>query len=101
MKNDLAFDDEDDDYTFEKILTTLTMIVYPRSFAGLNMNPKKEENNFQTNDVETLLERICKKTYLKESGWEIIRTISWPEPVKSTCEFEKGNFQFKTFQKRF
>ena len=35
MKNDLSFVDEDDDYTFDKILTTLTMIVYPRSLAKL------------------------------------------------------------------
>ncbi|CBY42953.1 unnamed protein product, partial [Oikopleura dioica] len=91
IKNDLAFVDKDDKYTFEKILTNLTMIVYPRSLAGLNLNPKKEENNFQTNDVETLLERICKKTYLKESGWEIIRkqnTFLY-RPVESACDYEK------------
>ncbi|CBY15530.1 unnamed protein product [Oikopleura dioica] len=73
IKNDLAFVDKDDKYTFEKILTTLTMIVYPRSLAGLNLNPKEEEIQFQKNDIETLLERICKKTYLRESGWKIIR----------------------------
>ena len=94
IKNDLAFVDKEDEYTFEKILTILTMIVYPRSLAGLNLNPKNEENNFQTNDVETLLERICKKTYLKKSGWEIIRKPGFFEnrPAKSICEFEKGNF---------
>ena len=68
------------------------MRVYPRSLAGLNLNPKKEENNFQTNDVETLLERICKKTYLRESGWEIVRKQGWSQPDESTCEFEKGKF---------
>ena len=94
MKNDLAFQDKKNIFTFDKILTTLTMIVYPRSLAGLNLNPKKEENNFQTNDVETLLERICKKTYLKESGWEIIRDQGYSSnrPDESTCEFEKGYF---------
>jgi len=92
MQTDLAFDDKY--YTFDKILTTLTMIVYPRSLAGLNLNPKNEENNFQTNDVETLLERICKKTYLRESGWEIIREQGLREPAKSTCEYKKGNFFF-------
>jgi len=101
IKNDLSFVDQYDNYTFEKILTILTMIVYPRSLAGLNLNPKKEENDFQTNDVETLLERICKKTYLYTSGWEIVRTQSYSEPAESTCEFEKGYFQFITFQKRF
>ncbi|CBY13196.1 unnamed protein product, partial [Oikopleura dioica] len=91
IKNDLSFVDKDDEYTFEKILTNLTMIVYPRSLAGLNLNPKKEENNFQTNDVETLLERICKKTYLKKSGWEIIRTqnLFGSQPAESTCEYKK------------
>ncbi|CBY13458.1 unnamed protein product [Oikopleura dioica] len=54
------------------------------------------------NDIETLLERICKKTYLNESGWEIVRNqgrYNCPELAKSTCEFKKGNFQFETFQK--
>jgi len=87
MKNDLAFVDRYDYYTFEKILTILTMIVYPRSLAGLNLNPKKEENNFQTNDVETLLERICKKTYLRKSGWEIIiKQVRYQKPAESTCK---------------
>ncbi|CBY13853.1 unnamed protein product [Oikopleura dioica] len=98
MKNDLSFVDKNDQNTFDKILTILTMIVYPRSLAGLNLNPKKEESQFQTNDVETLLKRICKKTYLKESGWEIIRTQKLYEPDESTCEFEKvllnENFSF-------
>ncbi|CBY15266.1 unnamed protein product [Oikopleura dioica] len=88
MKNDLAFDDKYNDYTFEQILTTLTMIVYPRSLAGLNLNPKKEEKDFQTNDIETMLERICKKTYLKESGWEIVRKLGYLEQVPSECEFK-------------
>ncbi|CBY40044.1 unnamed protein product, partial [Oikopleura dioica] len=89
MKNDLAFDDKKNNYTFDKILTTLTMIVYPRSLAGLNLNPKKEENYFRTNDVETILERICKKTYLRLSGWEIVRDQGCPEPDESTCEYKK------------
>jgi len=78
------------------------MIVYPRSLAGLNLNPKKEENNFQTNDVETLLERICKKTYLKESGWEIVRKhglFSSDWPAESTCEYKKGISNFSKFIK--
>ena len=92
MKEDLAFDDKDNEFIFEKMLTTLTMIVYPRSLAGLNLNPKKEEKEIQTNDVETLLERICKKTYLMKSGWEIVRTQSVSKPAESTCEFENGTF---------
>ncbi|CBY36229.1 unnamed protein product [Oikopleura dioica] len=89
INKDLYFHDKRNHYTFEKILTILTMTVYPRSLAGLNLNPKKEEKDFQTNDIETLLERICKKTYLSESGWEIVRKQGYPEIAESTCEFEK------------
>ncbi|CBY38949.1 unnamed protein product [Oikopleura dioica] len=92
IKNDLSFFDKDGDYTFEKILTNLTMRVYPRSLAGLNLNPKNEESQFQMNNIETLLERICKKTFLKDSGWEIIRKRSHGYHEESICEFEKGNF---------
>jgi hypothetical protein len=101
IKNDLNFVEKEDSkgrlhYTSEKILTTLTMMVYPRSLAGLNLNPKKEETEFQTNDVETLLRRICEKTYLMESGWEFIRTQGYPLLAGSTCEFENG-FNFSLF----
>ena len=98
MKNDLAFGEKEINhgfllYTFERILTTLTMIVYPRSLAGLNLNPKKEEKDFQTNDVETLLQRICIETYLMKSGWEIIRNQDpLRKPAESTCEFKNGIF---------
>ena len=95
--NDLNFVEKENSlgrlfYSFEQILTTLTMVLYPRSLAGLNLNPKKEETEFQTNDVETLLRRICEKTYLMESGWEIIRTHGYYHPAKSTCEFKNGSF---------
>ena len=90
MKNDLAFVDENNDYSFERVLTTLTMIVYPRTLTGLNLNPKKQEKKFQDNDVETLLERFCKKTYVMDSGWEIVRKQGYPEPDESTCEFKNG-----------
>ena len=99
MKNDLGFVENKDisgflHYSFEGILTTLTMFIYPRSLAGLNLNPKKEETEFQTNDVETLLRRICKKTYLMDSGWEIISNQGpgFKRPAESTCEFENGIF---------
>ena len=91
MKNDLHF--EDGDYSAEAILASLTLIIFPRSMAGLNLNPKKEETEFQLNQIELLLERLCKKTYLMESGWEIIRQIGITEkyrPKKSTCKFQKG-----------
>ncbi|CBY31701.1 unnamed protein product [Oikopleura dioica] len=91
ITNDLAFDDDEKEYSFDKILTILTMIVYPRSMAGLNLNPKKEEKNNQMNNVETLIERICQKTFLSESGWEIIRTHNMygSTPASSVCEFKK------------
>ena len=99
IQNDLAFDDKYNDYTFEQILTTLTMIVYPRSLVGLNLNPKKEEKEIQENDVETLLQRICEKTFLMESGWEIVRnqSIDLYKPADSTCEFESGTFSCSLF----
>ena len=93
IKNDLGFEDKYDQYSAEKILATLTLIVYPRSMAGLNLNPKKEETEFQFNEIELLLERLCKETYLMPTGWQIIRKIEFRkelQPKKSTCEFEKG-----------
>jgi hypothetical protein len=41
IKNDLGYEDENGNYSSEKILSTLTLIIYPRSMAGLNLNPKK------------------------------------------------------------
>ena len=69
--------------------------------AGLNLNPKKEENNFQTNDIETMLERICKKTYLIKSGWDIIRkqNLFGSQPAESICEYKKGKKTPFTSQK--
>jgi hypothetical protein len=102
MKNDLDFEDEDGLYSAENILSTLTLIVFPRSMAGLNLNPKKEETEFQLNEIELLLERICEKTYLMPSGWQIIRELDPEErdqPKKSTCKFEKGTlFSYFYFQ---
>jgi hypothetical protein len=91
IKNDLDFEDKLGAYSTQSILAHLTLIVFPRSMAGLNLNPKKEEEKFQLNQVELLLNRLCKKTSLMESGWQIIRQISWSEeyrPKKSTCKFE-------------
>ena len=93
IKNDLDFEDKYGIYSVEKILSTLTLIVYPRSMAGLNLNPKKEETEFQTNEIELLLERICEKTYLMPTGWEIIRQLDEYEdhqPTKSSCKFKAG-----------
>ncbi|CBY15881.1 unnamed protein product [Oikopleura dioica] len=92
IKNDLGFDDINDFYSVELILSTLTLIVYPRSMAGLNLNPNQKETEFQLNEIELLLERLCKKTYLMETGWNIIRKLDGREklqPKKSTCKFEQ------------
>ncbi|CBY33385.1 unnamed protein product [Oikopleura dioica] len=92
IKNDLGFKDKNNFYSAEKILSTLTLIVYPRSMAGLNLNPNKKETEFQLNVIELLLERLCKNTYLMETGWQIIRQLDRKEenqPKKSTCKFEQ------------
>ena len=112
IKNDLDFEDDDGDFSAEKILAILTMVVYPRSMAGLNLNPKKEETDFQFNEIELLLERLCKETYLMPTGWQIIRQIGQDEefrPKKSICKFEKGKiksdicqlFYLTIFKQRF
>ena len=94
MKNDLGFVEKNDFYSAEKILSTLTLIVYPRSMAGLNLNPNQKETEFQKfHEIELLLERLCKNTYLMETGWQIIKQLGGREemqPKKSTCKFEKG-----------
>lgn len=97
IKNDLHFEDILGDYSAENILATLTLIIYPRSMAGLNLNPNEKEKEFQTNEIELLLERVCKKTYLKESGWQLIRELYYSEkhrPKRSTCKFENGKFVY-------
>jgi len=93
IKNDLGFEDKNDFYSSEKILSTLILIVYPRSMAGLNLNPNQKETEFQLNEIELLLERLGRNTYLMETGWQIIRKIAYKEknqPKKSTCIFEQG-----------
>jgi len=99
IDKDLSFVDHNNEFTFDKILTNLTMRIYPRSLAGLNLNPKNDESDFQTNDVETMLERICKKTYLKDSGWEIVREQGYRVPAKSTCVYKKGKKLFQLLKK--
>ena len=101
MKNDLDFEDKDGFYSIEKILSTLTLIVYPRSMAGLNLNPNEEETEFQMNKIELFLERLCKKTYLMPTGWKIIRNLGKTEenqPKRSICTFETGKAYFDNFK---
>ena len=64
LKHDLNFDDEYDNYSIEKLLTIFTMVIYPRSLSGLNLNPNTEENDFQSTETDMLLRRLKNKTYL-------------------------------------
>ena len=48
------------------------MVIYPRSLAGLTLNPNKKEQQYQENEVEILLKRLKLKTYLNRSGWDIL-----------------------------
>ena len=97
LKHDLNFDDEHDNYSMEKLLTIFTMVIYPRSLAGLNLNPNAEEKDFQSTEIELLLRRIKNKTYLMESGWEIIRKMGHPNIPKSVFSYKIGFF-FKIFR---
>ena len=74
LKNDLQVNDQKIEamFTLDRILTILTMVIYPRSLAGMNLNPKNEEKNFQHNKVDLLLRRIKNTTYLNKCGWSII-----------------------------
>ena len=77
-------------FTFEKIFAALTMEIFPRSLAGLNLNPKEKEKDFQTfNEVELLLKRIKLPTYLNKSGWKYISGLGIGLQ-NSTCDFSPG-----------
>jgi hypothetical protein len=77
LKNQLKIetDEYDQIYTLENILTVMTMIVFPKSLAGLNYNPCQTEKKLQNTRVHTLLERLRFGTYLSKEGWEIISRI--------------------------
>ena len=68
------------------------MIIFPRSMAGLNLNPNEKEKEFQENQIEALLQRICQKTYLMGPGWEIIEGLGRKDelPFKSICQYNSG-----------
>ena len=97
LKDDLNFDDEHDNYSMEKLLTIFTMVIYPRSLAGLNLNPNAEEKDFQTSETDLLLRRLKNKTYLMESGWEIIRKMGHPNIPKSVFTYKTG-YSFYNFR---
>jgi hypothetical protein len=61
IKNDLDFVDVRSEYSSEQILTTLTMIVYPRSLAGLNLNPKKKKKIFKQTTSKRCFKEYAKK----------------------------------------
>ena len=90
IKNDLKVSDSamEEDFSIEKILTKLTMMIYPRSLAGMNLNPRNKEKKFQHNGIELLLKRMKNETYLHESGWDNIRTLG--TATKGTFDFEQG-----------
>ena len=71
-------------FTVEKILTQLTMIIYPRSLAGMSYNPRHSDKQFQHAKIEALLKRMKYPTYLYKSGWDIIGSY-----------FAKGSFDFQ------
>ncbi|CBY30392.1 unnamed protein product [Oikopleura dioica] len=92
MKNDLGFHDNLKSYLVENILAILTIIVCPRSMVGFNLNPDRTESEFQLNNIEFLLDRLCKETYLMETGWKIISEIGMRDfnrPKRSTCRYER------------
>ena len=98
IKNDLNVEDWEMDkyFTVEKILTQLTMIIYPRSLAGMNLNPRNKEKKFQHNKIDLLLARMKYETYLHKSGWDIIRYLG-TSPT-GTFDFEQGKiFIFSLF----
>ena len=99
IEKDLHFVDKAKQYTLERIFITLTMIVYPQSLAGMNLNPNEEEKKYQKNDIITLLDRVCKKTFFNESGWEIIRKQGFPCPPESICHFKIGILSISNSQK--
>jgi hypothetical protein len=90
IKNDLKVNDFKMEryFTIEKILTQLTMIIYPRSLAGMNLNPKDDEKKSQLTRIDLLLTRIKNETYLHQSGWDSIRMNN--NIAKGSFDFKKG-----------
>ena len=75
VKTDLGFEDIKNEFTIWKILVVLTMVIYPRSLSGLNLNPVEKEKGFQVTDIELLLGRLSKETVMHSSGWDILRSL--------------------------
>ena len=63
-------------FTSERILYFLTMRIYPRSLAGLNLNPNDIEIKYQRfHEFEDLLKRMVRPTYAFQAGWDWMRRI--------------------------
>ena len=97
IKNDLKVDDStmEDYFTVENILSKLTMMIYPRSLAGMNLNPKKEETEFKHNNIELLLKRMKNETFLQKNGLD----VKLYSDEEGSFDFNKGkNKQFVVIQ---
>ena len=63
-----------------------------------NIEPNAaEEKDFQTSETDLLLRRLKNKTYLMESGWEIIRKMGHPNIPKSVFTYKTG-YSFYNFR---
>ena len=79
-------------FTAERILYFLTMRIYPRSLAGLNLNPDEGEIDYQRfRRFEDLLERMVRPTYAFEAGWDWMRRIIVREFYTDDFHFLKGS----------
>ena len=88
LKNQLSIGDDEynEIYTIENILTVMTMIVFPKSLAGLNDNPRHNEKETQFTQVDKLLKRLKFKTFLNKKGWEIISKLGSANGSFNYCE---------------
>jgi len=97
IKNDLKVDEStmEQYFTVENILSKLTMMIYPRSLSGMNLNLKKEETEFQHNNIELLLKRMKNETFLQKNGLD----VKIYGEAKASFDFNKGkNKQFLATQ---
>jgi len=63
-------------FTFERIFYFLTMRIFPRSLAGLNLNPNAAEIRYQRfREFEDLLKRMLRPTYAYQAGWDWMRRV--------------------------
>ena len=89
INNDLKTSDMkmESKYSLDKIFIILTMVIYPRSFRGFNLNPRKADGNFQATDVEILLRRLKYPSYLNRSGFDILKESG---DLEGELDFHQG-----------